>query len=180
MSRGLSSGQITNLEAKEARFEYCIRIKRGASFHYRFTTGSSDVDLYSETFDSNHGISSYTSVYGEDKEIKGTPFSITFQTTDTTFIDGLTTNAEKNNTFCQIYLLFRDPSTNVADTADVIELFYGYMDSSTVKTGGTTQELTLNFTNPIAFGFNDILGRKANTLTKYSSQSLNKSFWRVA
>lgn len=182
MSRGLTSGQIDNLESTEPVYELAIKLdKPGRSYTKYFTTGQFDLSYGGDSYLKDSDISSFSDVFGEDGQITGTPFSITFQTTDTSFMSEFTTDSYKNLSTIQVTLIFRDKTSGHApDTADAIPLFFGLLDSSNVTTGESTQKLTLNFTNPIAFGFNDQLGRKANTLTKYSSLSMNKSFWRTA
>tara|TARA_R110000782_G_scaffold267938_1_gene363821 strand:- start:313 stop:858 length:546 start_codon:yes stop_codon:yes gene_type:complete len=181
MSRGLTAGQIDRLESKEPIFDLAIKLdKPGRSYTKYFTTGQFDLSLSGNTYLRDNGISSYTSIYGEDAKIQGTPFTLTLQTTDTSFISEFTTDSYKNLSTILVTLVFRDKASgNAPDTTDAIDLFSGLLDSSSVSTGADTQSLTLNFTNPIAFGFRNKFGTKANGITKYSSQSLSKSFWRA-
>tara|TARA_R110000803_G_scaffold8081_4_gene26047 strand:- start:2025 stop:2570 length:546 start_codon:yes stop_codon:yes gene_type:complete len=180
MSRGLTAGQISRLEAKEPVFDLAIKLdKPSRSYTKYFTTGQFDLSLSGQTYLKDNGISDYTSIYGEDAKIQGTPFALTIQTTDTAFMSEFTTDSYKNLTTILVTLVFRDKASGYApDTTDAIDLFSGLLDSSSVSTSSIGQSLTLNFSNPIGFGFRNKFGRKANSITKYSSQSLSKSFWR--
>ena len=182
MSRGLTAGQITNLEQNEAVFELAIKLdKPGRSYTKYYTTGQFDLSYGGDDYLKDSAISSVSSIFGEDAQVTGTPFSISFQTTDTSFIDEFSTDTYKNLATIQVTLIFRDKASGYApDTADAIPLYFGLLDSTTVTTGGNAQTVTMNFTNPIAFGFDNQLGRKANNLTKYSATSATKSFWRTA
>lgn len=180
MSRGLTAGQITHLESREPIYDLAIKIdKPGRSYTKYFTTGQFDLSYQSQNYIKDNGISNVSNVFGEDAKITGTPFSITFQTTDSTFFSEFSTDDYKNLTTVQVTLIFRDKTSgNAPDTTDAIPLFTGLLDSTTLKSSDKTQSFTMNFTNPIAFGFDNQLGRKANNLTRFSSTASQKSFWR--
>jgi len=180
MSRGLTAGQITHLESKEPVYDLAIQIdKPGRSYNKKFTTGQFDLSYGGSTYEKDSEISNVSNVFGEDAKITGTPFSITFQTTDSSFFDEFTTDSYKNLTTVEVTLIFRDKASGYApDTTDAILLFTGLLDDTNIKTSENTQTFTMNFTNPIAFGFDNQLGRKANNLTRFSSTASQKSFWR--
>jgi hypothetical protein len=149
MARDLTANQQSRLEDNPYRSERLIEILTPAT-NYFYTTGDINVDVLTDT---NGGTSTYLSnmpveVITELTELYEPGLNevgITISDISNSLYDNvirLNNNYDYQKTELNIYLLFRNISTGVAYTSDVITLFRGNVYK--VDTSRTASNLTIN------------------------------------
>lgn len=151
MARTLSSSIITALSRTTYITEDLIELYTGSGTNYFYTTGQSNITLVTPTqaypgvsFTTSNGlrtidnlVESYTPVQND--------YGIQLETFDNTVIANIETNFQK----CRlvVYKMFRDSTTNVADTSNLITMFDGYASSFDLQGGSGIQTLQIKFKN---------------------------------
>jgi len=146
MSRGLNATSISNLSQTTYVAETLVEITTTNNSYY-YTTGFSDVTCSTTTIASSHTFlaSNQVSVVGnivESYDPSQGEFTLQIDTTDTSIITALTgTNFLK--TRISSYKMFRNNSTNAADTTNLIQLYDGYVTDVTVQGGRDSLSIQL-------------------------------------
>lgn len=178
MARTLTAGQQSAIEANPYRAERLLELQTPAGSYY-YTTGQFDVSAStatsggSQTYLASNGIEIFGDIV-ENYELGITELQINIGDVSDTIYDNITRTAntyDYQKTAVNLYWLFRDPSTGVADTSNIITLFQGSI--SKLDSARTADDFILiirasnNFTN-----FDLVNGRKTsdfvqNTYTVY-------------
>lgn len=150
MSRGLNATQIGFLEAKATAHEYLVEILYTTASDLFYTTGSSNVAVStatsggSQTFIANNQVSLISDIE-ESYELTSSNITLEIATSDQTFLTNLASEYKKAQV--NVYVMFRNTTTNNADTTNIIQLFKGTISTFGVN-GGTTQNIiTINCSN---------------------------------
>lgn len=137
MSRITNATIISNLNQPAYAAETLIEITNGATAYY-YTTGNSDVACATATIASVHTFlaTNQVSVVGnmvESYDPSQGDFTLQIDTNDTALINTLTVNFLK--TRITAYKMFRNVSTNVADTANLIQIYDSFATDVVVQGG---------------------------------------------
>lgn len=139
MSRITNATIINNLNQATYVAETLIEIVTGTTSYY-YTTGQSNVSCSTTTIPTSHTFlaNNQVSVVGnlvESYDPSQGDFTLQIDTNDTTLINTLTTNFLR--TRITAYKMFRDNSTNAADTTNLIQIYDSYVTDVTVQGGQT-------------------------------------------
>ena len=145
MSRITNATVISNLNQSAYVAETLVEI-RGPSFTYYYTTGFSDVTCTTPTVTSSHTFSSTNqlSIVGdmiESYDPSQGDFTLQIDTTSATIISDLSGNFLR--TRITAYKMFRDNTTNVADTTNLIQIYDSYATDAVVQGGKETSTIQL-------------------------------------
>ena len=137
MSRITNATVISNLSQATYVSEILIEITTSTTSYY-YTTGHSNVTCTTTTVTSSHtfNATNQVSIVGnmvESYDPSQGDFVLQLDTTDTTLITDLTTNFLK--TRITAYKMFRDNTTNVADTTNLIQIYDSYATDAVVQGG---------------------------------------------
>ena len=132
MARTLTSGQQTALEANPYRLEKLLEVQTPAGSYY-YTTGQFNVDASTDT---SGGTQTYLRANGvelfgdivENYDLGINELQINIGDVSDTVYDNITRTSNDfdfQRTAVNVYWLFRDVSTGVPDTSNIITLFKG-------------------------------------------------------
>lgn len=159
MPRGLSSGNITNLQLDTAIIEDLVEIylvdNTGTTRNFFYTTGATNVTVTtptagSQTFVSNGFVSDISGI-SETFQAQATDMSIQFSRLgifgDDGFLRYIQRDAEIINRRLVMYKLFRDTTTLQEDVTDgLLQIFDGKISGLEITVTETDQIFTLRIT----------------------------------
>ena len=172
MSRGLTSGQISALEANNYQVEDHIKIVTrnllnitfgggsGSSTTYRYTTGALDTVV---SGDGTYVPASYIReivIPEETFEISPQTINIVFERFDQPFIDDITTDTQ-NGTLVQVYKVLLDTSTRAISGRFL--MFDGNVSGVDINGNRSTQAVILRCSSSF-YQFNVTNGRQLNDI----------------
>ena len=137
MSRGLNATIISNLNQSVYQAETLLEVIT-TSFSYYWTTGFTDVSLSTPTIATSHTFQTANNVtvagqLQESYDPSLGDFTIQIDTSNVLLIEHLTTNFLK--TRITAYKMFRDSTTNAADTSNLILVNDGYVTDVVLQGG---------------------------------------------
>lgn len=165
MSRGLNATSISNLGQTTYTAETLVEITTSTTSFY-YTTGHSDVTCTTSTVPASHTFlaNNQISVVGNTEESYDPSqgnFTLQLDTTDTGVITTLSTNFLR--TRITAYKMFRNNSTNAADTTNLIQLTDGFITDATVQGGRDNLSIQLS-SRPIFNSLTSKVGRTNHDL----------------
>lgn len=176
MARTLSSSNLASLSSETIVVEDLLEIYTGAGVNYFYTTGNSNITVSTPTqpagqsFIYQNGITiignMVESFIPTESEI-----ILTIDTLDNTIITNLETKLQK----CRlvIYKMFRDSTTNAADTTNLITIFDGTAASMDISAGDSGQSVQVKYKN-LFTNFNVI---KTRTNSQLEPSLGAKMYW---
>jgi hypothetical protein len=173
--RGLNATQISYIESREAVYEYLVEINYDGITDLSYTTGGSNVTVTtttggSQTFTPNNSLKLITDIV-ESYNLNASNVTLEFASSDATLLTNLTTTPLK--TFVTIYLMFRNTTTNAADTSNIIQIFRGRIAEISVKGGQTENVITIQSSNL----FNNFNNRNYVTTTMVKGFYMKGFYW---
>lgn len=168
MPRGLNATQINFLNAQAAVYEYLVELTGTGFTSTYYTTGNNDVTVTtptsgSQTFVANNQIQVITN-FIESYSLVGSSISLVFASADTTLQTNLSTSFSKLTV--NIYIMFRNTSTNVADTTNIIRMYSGYVTDYQTSGGINNHTITLQ-SNSLFSNFDNIAYKSINEVEPY-------------
>ena len=165
MARTLSAGTLVALGRQNYIVEDLIEIYTGAGVNYFYSTGNSNITVVTPTqvhpgaaFTINNSVSILGNLV-ESFIPTESEITLTLDTLDNAIVGNIETNLQK----CRlvIYKMFRDSSTNVADTTNLISIFDGTATSMDLVGGETGQTLQVKYKS--IFSNLDIVKNRTNS-----------------
>lgn len=164
MSRGLSTNSRTALDRTAFVSETLIEITLANDSQLFYTTGHSNVTLstptrpVATTFLATNQVAVVGSLRESYDPLQG-DFILQIDTTDTSLISSLSTNFLKIRVVA--YKMFRDSSTNAADTANIIQLYDSTVTDCTVQ--GGLDELSIQLRSRTILNGLDVVKSRTNS-----------------
>jgi hypothetical protein len=164
LSRGLSTGSITNLAQSEFVTEVLVEITLSNGSQLFYTTGHSNVTTstptrpVSTTYNATNQVTVVSSLRESYDPLQG-DFILQIDTTDTSLINSLTTNFLKITVVA--YKMFRNISSNVPDTTNLIQLYNSNVTDCVVQ--GGLDELSIQLRSRTILNGLDVVKGRTNS-----------------
>lgn len=168
MTRGLTAANLTALLEPNFSTETLIELYVNGVINQRYTTGLTDVTIGIINYSATNGVTLVGNL-NESYILNQNQFNLQIETTDVNFVNTL--EAARNNIRVVAYQMFRNLTTGVPDTANLIPLYDSNAAEITVQGGEGPLTISIQ-TRPVFNALDKVKSRTNSDLEPPTGTSI--------